>query len=433
MKKIEKDFIKFWFSQLFSELGSSVTSYALILYIYSQSRQAFDVSVLSFCTFVPYIIGGFVAGPIIDNHSKKKIIFIVDTLSFFCTIGAIFLLHIGQLSIIYVAIINAIIGFANAFQIPSVSIVVERLTSKENYTRVSGMLSFSDSLIVSFSSVIAISLYKIVGIKNVLLFDLCTYFIANIILLLFVNIPRSKGEDEKMEDKSFERFIRESKEGMNYLKTNRALLKLIIVMSLINFFSRITYENILTPMVIARSGSEYILGIVNTIIGAAGIVGGLIVSAKPLKGNLSKWMFGAIAVSFFFGDLFMAFGHSLIPWVIGSIAASLPIPFMAAAQRAILYNTVPEDKQARVFSLRNAIQSSLIPVGLLLGGYLADGIFEPFVVQNKTKLSIWLYSIFGATEGAGMGMMFFITGVVGSVIAVYMLKSKDVLELGKVD
>lgn len=433
MKKIEKDFIKFWFSQLFSELGSSITSYVLILYIYSQSKQAFDVSVLSFCTFVPYIIGGFVAGPIIDKYSKKKIIFIVDTLSFICTLGAIFLLHIGQLSIIYVAIINAIIGFANAFQIPSVSIVVERLTSKENYTRVSGMLSFSDSLIVSFSSVIAISLYKIVGIENVLLFDICTYLLANIILLFFVNIPKSKSEDEEMEDESFGTFIQESKEGICYLKNNKALLKLIIAMSFANFFSRITYENILTPMIISRSGSEYILGIVNTIIGAAGIVGGLIVSAKPLKGNLSKWMFGAIAVSFFFGDLFMAFGHSLIPWVIGSIAASLPIPFMAAAQRVILYNTVPENKQARVFSLRNAIQSCLIPFGLLLGGYLADDVFEPFVVQSKTNISNFLYNIFGATEGAGMAMMFSITGIVGTIIAIYMLKSKDVLELGKVD
>lgn len=43
-------------------------------------------------------------------------------------------------------------------------------------------------------------------------------------------------------------------EGFDYLKANRAIFMIIITMALLNFFSRLTYENILSPMILAGSG-----------------------------------------------------------------------------------------------------------------------------------------------------------------------------------
>lgn len=49
-----------------------------------------------------------------------------------------------------------------------------------------------------------------------------------------------------------------------------------MTMALLNFFSRLTYENILSPMILARSGNDSIaLGIVNAVMGIGGIVGGI--------------------------------------------------------------------------------------------------------------------------------------------------------------
>lgn len=41
---------------------------------------------------------------------------------------------------------------------------------------------------------------------------------------------------------------------------------------------------------------------------------------------------------------------------IGGIAASLPIPFIMAAQNVILYEKIPATIQGRVFAVRNAVQ-----------------------------------------------------------------------------
>ncbi|HBI72802.1 MAG TPA: MFS transporter, partial [Lachnospiraceae bacterium] len=68
----------------------------------------------------------------------------------------------------------------------------------------------------------------------------------------------------------------------------------------------------------------------------------------------------------------MGIGRNLPAWCIAGLAASIPVPFIMAGQSIILYQTVSVHMQGRIFSIRNAIQFSTIPVGILLGGYLAD-------------------------------------------------------------
>ncbi len=48
-----KKYITFWLSQSVSQLGSAMTSYALILWAYTMSDSALTVSLMSFCNYVP--------------------------------------------------------------------------------------------------------------------------------------------------------------------------------------------------------------------------------------------------------------------------------------------------------------------------------------------------------------------------------------------
>ena len=75
----------------------------------------------------------------------------------------------------------------------------------------------------------------------------------------------------------------------------------------------------------------------------------------------------------------MAVGKTVFWWSAAAVAASLPIPFIMANQNAILYRKIPSGLQGRVFAVRNAIQYGTIPFGIILGGYLADYVFEPFM------------------------------------------------------
>ena len=182
-------------------------------------------------------------------------------------------------------------------------------------------------------------------------------------------------------------------------------------------------------MILSRSSSNnVVLGIVNACMGIGGIIGGLLVSVKKESRKKANVIYISAAVSFLLGDLTMAIGRNVFFWSFAAFAASLPIPFITAEQNVILYKKIPEKIQGRVFSVKNAVQYSTIPLGILLGGYLADYIFEPFM-RSDTDIVSLLEILVGNGAGSGMAVMFLCTGVCGFAMSILSLYSKKIQEL----
>ena len=147
---------------------------------------------------------------------------------------------------------------------------------------------------------------------------------------------------------------------------------------------------------------------------------------------LIVWMYQRTqaAISFLAGDLLMGLGQGVILWSIAAMAASIPIPFVMAGQNRILYERIPVELQGRVFAVRNAIQYSTIPIGILLGGMLADYVFEPFM-KGQGTVAVALRSIVGEGMGSGMAVMFLCTGVLGASSCILTYFNKNVVQLKK--
>ena len=203
----------------------------------------------------------------------------------------------------------------------------------------------------------------------------------------------------------------------------------MLTMAVINFFSRLTYENILSPMILARSSeNNLVLGIVNACMGVGGIMGGLLVSMRKESRKKANMIYVSAALSFLLGDLTMAVGRNVFFWSFAAFAASLPLPFIMAGENLILYKKIPENIQGRVFAVRNAVQYSTIPFGILLGGYLSDYVFEPFMRSNSDIVTL-LGKIVGIGTGSGMAVMFLCTGICGFVMSIFSLFCKEIQKL----
>lgn len=418
-------FIVFWLSQSVSQLGSGMTSFALIIWVYNQTHSAMSVSLMTFFVYLPYIAVSIFAGAFIDTHRKKTIMLWTDSIAAVCSFGVFVLLLCGRLEISYIYIVNGIIGFMNAFQSPAEAVAIGMIVPEENYAKASGMRSFSDSLLMVVIPMMAGLVSSFLGLTGVILIDLITFIFAFVSLLFFISIP------EEFKDVSENRngVFYGIKDGLTFLIKNRGILYIIISMAFMNFFSRLTYENILSPMILARSGgNNSVFGLVNAILGVGGIAGGLIVSFKKMKADNIKLIYYSAALSFLFGDLLMGVGRSGLMWSVAAIAASLPIPFISVGQNTIIYNKIPKVLQGRVFAVRNAMQYCTIPVGILLGGFLADYVFEPFMNSNY-DLSKFLAKIVGNGMGSGMAVMFLCTGILGFLTCVIWYFNKDIRKL----
>lgn len=359
-----------------------------------------------------------------DQHSKKLLMLLSDAIAAICSLAVFMLSNFDLLQILHIYAVNCVIGFMNAIQSPALSVATGIMVPKEKLVHISGMNSFSSNLITVLTPVIASALYGFGGLKIILGVDLCSFLVAFSVLSFFINIPELKVDKQKKESA-----LEGCKTGFQFLINNKGLWTIIISIAVLNFFSRLTYENILSPMILSRSGNNsMILGIVNAAMGIGGIIGGVLVSCGKLSKDKIKMIYLSAMISFLFGDLLMGIGRNAIVWCVAGIAASAPIPFIIAGQNVILYRKIPMEMQGRVFAVRNAIQFSTIPLGILLGGYLADYIFEPFM-QSTNGLTIVLSMIVGAGKGSGMAIMFLCTGICGSVFSYISYQKKELNDL----
>ena len=418
-----KRYIVLWVSQSISQLGSSMTAFALILWTYRQTNSAFSVSIMSFCNYVPYILISIFVGVFIDCHRKKTVMLVADSIAALASLLILAFSIIGSLAAGHIYIFNAIVGATTAFQQPASSVAIAKIVPKNKLTHISGMNSFSNNLIVVFSPMLTSVLFSIGGLPLILLFDLLSFAVAFCVLLFLIHIP------EQIIREKFTYPFAGIMVGFHFLKNKTGILYIMLTMAAINFFSRLTYENVLSPMILSRSSANnVVLGIVNASMGIGGIIGGLLVSIKKESKKKANMIYISAAVSFLLGDLIMATGRNVFFWSFAAFAASLPIPFIMAEQNVILYKRIPENIQGRVFAVRNAVQYSTIPFGILLGGYLADYIFEPFM-RSKTGIVSFLEILVGNGAGSGMAVMFLCTGVCGFAISIFSLHSKKIQEL----
>ena len=384
-----------------------------------------SVSLMTFFNYIPYIIVSLFAGAFVDKHNKKTIMLVSDSIAAVCS-GIIFVLCISnELQICHIYMVNFMIGFVNAFQGPASAIVIGKMVPRDKLSQASGLSAFSNNLITVLAPVLASALFSYGGLRFLILIDLLSFVGAFLTLIFIIKFPEECGGVEEQS------MVAGCLQGIYFLKRNRGIWGIIITMALINFFSRLTYENILSPMILARSGNDsVILGMVNAAMGIAGIAGGVLVAFGKLSRDSVKMIYISAIFSFLLGDLMMGVGRNVIVWSFAGVAASLPIPFIIAGQNVILYKSVPEEIQGRVFAVRNAIQFSTIPVGILLGGFLADYVFEPFMLTDNV-ISAALHCLVGSGKGSGMAVMFLCTGILGSIFSLISYNLKDIQRLSK--
>ena len=76
-----KPYLLLWGTQTLSALGSGMTSYALVLWLYLRTGSALQTALLSVCSYAPYVVMSVFAGALSDRWDKKRTMLVCDTLA----------------------------------------------------------------------------------------------------------------------------------------------------------------------------------------------------------------------------------------------------------------------------------------------------------------------------------------------------------------
>ncbi len=415
-----KTFIILWLTQSFSALGSAMTNFALVIWLYGESGSALTTALLTVCSYAPYVIMSIFGGAISDKWNKKTIMLICDSFAALCTVAVLILLKTDSLEIWHLYILNALNGLMNTIQQPASDVAATLITPEKHYQRTSGMRSFSNSLVTILTPAFATTVVALMGIEAVIAFDLITFFLAFLSLLLFIKIPDIEKKSEQSES-----LLQAAKSGISYLKENKGILWIILFLAAINFVASV-YDAALPAMILSKK-NENALGVVNTFVGIATLVGSIIATLLPAPKSRVRVVCNALLFSMSTENFLLALGNSTVIWCIGAVLGWIFIPLMNANLDVIMRTRIPPEMQGRVYSVRNTFQFFTIPVGYYLGGLLVDEVFEPFMADVSSD-GIFA-ELFGTGKGSGAALLFFITGIVGVAVCLIFRRIRYIIEL----
>lgn len=411
-------FIVVWLGQLVSLLGSAMTRFVLALWLWERTGQATALVLVGVFTGVSSLLANFVAGPLVDRLSRKHVMIIADLLAGFTTIILLLLAINDQLLPWHIYLASALSGFFGVFHFLALSASITVLIPKKQYTRANSMLSVAQYTSLVGAPAIAGLLIGPIGIVGVMLFDVATFLFA-VTTLSLVTIPHiTRKVDESETQWTAITF------GFRYIFSRPPLRGLLLVIFAFSLLESFSYP-LFAPMILARTGGdEFTLGVVQSVLGIGGIIGGIVVT---VWGGFRRKIHGVLIgllLTGLLGDALMGLGTGLPVWLLAAILIEVFIPLAIGSNNAIWQTKVPPEQQGRVFAARSIISGFGEPIALLCAGLLADNLFEAAMMPNGSLAPLFS-SIIQPGPGAGMALIVFVCGVLCGAAAIcgYLVRS----------
>lgn len=412
-------FLILWLTQTFSGLGSAVTRYALVLWSYEQQGSALVTALLMVSSYAPYVLCSIFAGALSDRWDKRRIMLVCDAIAAATTVCTLVMLRTGTLQVWHLYVLNAINGLMNTVQQPASEVATTALLPRKHYQRVGSLRYLSSSLNGILNPVIATAIMALLGMDAVILFDLFTFAVAFVVLLLFIRIPEGDGQRKEKEP-----LMASVRSGMRFLLEKRGILSLVLFLAAINLVSSM-FEATLPAMLLPKGDAgQTALGVVNSITGVTTLVGSLLATMMPTPKSRVRTVCWTLLISMSTENFFLAFGQTLRTWCVGAFLGWVTIPMMSTNLDEIMRLNIPQEMQGRVFAVRNSLQFFTIPLGYFIGGGLVDLVFEPLMARQG--VDSLLTACFGTGKGSGAACFFAVQGVLGVLVCLWFMKDRHI-------
>lgn len=405
-----------------SLIGSQISEYAVSIAVFRATGHATPLALVAFFSAAPSVLFGGYMGALADRYDRRAMMLIANAGFTLCSGLLLVSFASGSFQLWHLYALTLGASLFGALAQPAFQASIAMLVPEGHRDRANAIGQMSGSAAGVAAPAIAGIMYALVGVVGSIAIDLAT-FVGAIAVLAMVRIPRPAETAEGLSLRSSG--WRQVFDGFRYLAARPALLGFCGYVSMMNFLASLSLV-LLTPYVLARTGSAQVFGAILTVMNVGGLAGALVISAGGRIGSrINTVMLAIIAAGLFIGLAGVA-RHPL------AIGASLFLLFFALAFAnapfwSMMQAKVAPDLQGRVFAAYLQVAMVLAPLASLASGPLADRVFEPARRQPLWRSIGWLV---GVGPGAGMGLMFVIAGVLILAIslAVYAIPAVRRLE-----
>jgi MFS family permease len=384
MKKLQFDnykqvfryasFRAFWVGYTFSILGDTMTRVALTWLVWELTESAWALGLLTFAYTAPVIVGGLLAGWLLDRYGERRVMLIDSLLRGFAVLLIPLLNFWGQLALWHIYVVAAVYG--SLFMIPLAGgpTLVPRLVPKEHLSTANAleMLTFTVSSVVG--APLAGFLIAWTTAPNVLIVDAASYFVFVLFLLRVVPLPREEKTAVATPSQSYH-----LRDAIALLRHNKILQSTTLMFMAFNMGmgALFVWLPIFADEVLGGGAELY-----GTLLGVLAV--GEVLSSLLAGGLVLSLSLGTlICLAQFLSGLSLAL---LLPgkpvaWSLLSLALfglfSAPLTIWAQTLRMQI---IPEALRGRTFALLRTLMQGANPLGGLLGGFLLPILGMPVMI-----------------------------------------------------
>ncbi len=399
-----------WIGQMVSIIGSGLTSFALDIWVYQQTRSVTQFALASLCTLLPPLLLSPIAGALVDRWNRRWCMILSDCGTALSVMAIAVLVYSNQLEVWHIYIVVAIASTFGAFQSPAYSASIAMLVPKAHLHRANSMIQTGDALAMLLPPVLGGFTLVSLGLPGVIAIDFGT-FLFSICTLLLVRIPDPEPTADTDRPISF---WAEVIYGWKYIHARPGLMGLMLLFVVGNFVLAIVGQ-LIAPLILSFANAD-MLGIVYAIDGVGMLLGTLLISmgktpSRQVSAILGFQMLGGFCL------LLTGFQASIPAIALSTFLFSFGATIINISSQYIWQTKVAPNVQGRVFAVERMLGSSLQPFAYILVGPLADRVFEPLMATNGA-LAGSVGQIIGVGAGRGIGLMFILMGAITIVTTV---------------
>jgi MFS family permease len=362
VNRLCSDFWKYWTGQTISNLGSSVTLFALPLLVYKLTGSAINLGISGAANFLPYLLFGLILGAWTDRVNRKRMMIFTD-IARAAIIATIPLLAVlGALPIWWIYVVGFIHSTLTICFEAGQFAAIPSLVKQDDLVTANGRIQASYSAAQIAGPLLAGLLVIRVPLPSLMLIDAISFLVSSLsIALVRINFNAKKGE-KKTSIRS------DVVEGLRYVLSHPVLRNISIMMALVNFVANASNNQIVLFAKERLSASDVQVSLLFSAASLGVVIMGLL--AGPLR---KRWSFSTVALGALMLEGLLGVVFSLMRWY--WVAAFI---WMLAGGLGILFNIntgslrqaiVPNHMLGRVISIASVLAWSAIPLGSLLGGF----------------------------------------------------------------
>jgi MFS family permease len=374
-----KSFRLFWLGFTFSILGDTMTRVALTWFVYETTKSAQALGLLTLFYTGPVIVGGLLAGWLLDRFDRRQVI-LVDNLLRGSVVALVPLLYTsGQLALWHVYAVAAIYGGLMMIPLAGGPALIPNLVPKRYLDTANALETLSFTLASVIGPPLAGLLIAKIAAPNVVVIDTITYF-AFALALMGVKLPQKEALPSAVTNTPYR-----LKDAVQLLLHNKILLSTTLMFMAFNLGFGLMF--VWLPIYADRvlGGGVALYGILLGFIAAGEVISSILVGG--LTFSLSLGVLICLAQFLAGVSLGLLFLKQETSWVTVSLTLfglfSAPLTIWAQTLRMQI---IPETLRGRSFALLRTLMQSTNPVGGVIAGFLLPVVGIPAMISLSVVL-----------------------------------------------